>query len=616
MWAVFLVTLAFSLFSARVASTVYDADFYKRHLAEQDVYGFALGDLASAAIEQPPDYVLEGLGYHPVDALGLSTAQVVDALNAAFPREWVQRQAEGAIDRTIGYLNRDSDDLDIVVAIDERVPAVTRELKSLFTGPRLHRLALEQYAAAEVDEALGQGATPFGVSLENEDVVAAIGRSVPPDWVDKHAAAIIDESSAYLSGRQDTMELRLPLYERADAAAEELKALFAEADFDGAQLAWHIGYDLASRIPAAVDMPFGVSLAGAEVVEAAVGGLSGPWLVQQARLAAAAAAPYVVGIADGFRAEIPAIEVRAAALGAVEALTWARLEARLAALPACAEGETPFRAGAPAPNELPRCLPSGMGADTLSRMMDVDVAGDVERLVGANFPGSVEYTQADLRRGMGGEDSPSVRGMDRLRGLMSDGWTYTDEALLEDWAGEEGSGVYDLRAALSGGWQFTLDDLEELTASEDGGTGAAGVLEQLRSVPVGSAWLTLVLVVALAAMLAAAGLLGGQSRRGRLAWASATLASASFVLLMVFALSVGPAFQNALGEIHAEATASADSPAAKLAAEKVVDVAQAMARDFSGGLTLNALWLFLAGALAFGLSFLRVGALRSSPGGC
>ena len=616
MWAAFLVTLAFTLFSARVGATLYDADFYKRHLAEQDVYGFALGEFTTTAIDElrgkPPDFFSETLPENPIQAMGLSTADLVRSVNNVFPQEWTQAQVEGAIDGVIGYVSGDRDDLDVLIAFHERVPAASTELKPILSSDGVHGLVLELYAAREVDEAIEQGAAPLGAELERDDVVAAIDRSVPAEWLSPHVEAAIDEVAAYMSSQQDTLEIHVPLYERADTAIEEVNALYAGADLDDAQLAELVGFEIALRLPAVITMPFGVVLTRAEVAAAAAGGLPGPWLERQARLVIASAAPYVVGRVDSFSAHIPTVEGRAAALAAVESLVWARLESRLAALPACAAGETPFRAGAPAPNELPQCSPPGTASVSLLDMLDVEVAGDVERVVGVHFPGAVEYTQADLRRGMGGEDSRSVLSMDRLRILFSDGWTYTDSDLLEDWSGEEGDGVDNLRSILTDGWRITLAELDELTASEDGEAGASVVLEQIRSVPVGSAALTLVMALTLSAMLAAAGLLGGQGWRGRLAWASATLASASFVLLLASVVTIGPVLQSVLGELGADAAASAGSVTAELAADKSVDVAQSMARDFSGGLTLSCLWLFLASALAFGLSFWRAGAMRRS----
>ena len=610
------MTLAFTLFSARVGATLYDADFYKRHLAEQDVYGFALGEFTTTAIDElrgkPPDFFSEILPENPIQAMGLSTTELVQSVNNVFPQEWAQAQVEGAIDGVIGYVSGDRDDLDVLIAFHERVPAASIELKPILSSDGVHGLVLELYAAREVDEALEHGAAPFGVDLKREDVVAAIDRSVPAEWLSPHVVAAIDEIAAYVSSQQDTLEIHVPLYERADAAIEELNALYAETDLDDAQLAELVGSEIAARLPAVVEMPFGVALAGAEVAEAAAAGLPSPWLERQARLVIASAAPYVVGSLDGFSAGIPTVEVRAAALESVESLVWVRLESRLAALPDCEVGETPFRTGAPAPNEMPKCLPPGASTAALLDSLDMDVAGDVERVVGVHFPSAVEYTRADLRRGMGGADSPSVLAMDRLRALFSDGWTYTESDLLEDWSGEEGDGVDNLRSILTDGWRITLDDLDGLTGAEDGEAGASVALRQIRALPVGSAALTLVMALALAAMLAAAGLLGGQGRRGRLAWASAMLASASFVLLLASVVTVGPVLQSAIGEVGADAAASAGSVTAELAADKSVDVAQSMARDFTRGLTLNCLWLFLAGALAFGLSFWRAGAMRRS----
>ncbi len=602
--AVFLVFLAFALFGSRVSATLYDPEFYKRHLAEQEVYGFVLDDLTSASIEElrgkPPDFFSILLPDNPIAALGLPTTDLVQSVNGVFPPDWVQEQLEGVIDQVVGYVNGDRDELDIRIAIHERVPAASDELKALFGSSRVHDLVLEHYAAAEVGEAFEQGVAPFGASLDQDDVVAAIDRSVPQEWLSEHVDNAIDEVAAYMSGQRDTMEIHVPLYERAEVAAEELNGLFEESDLDSTSFADVVASELESELPAIVEMLFGVSVTGAEVAEAVESGLPDQWLDEQARVVVASAAPYIVGRTDGFRANLSTTGGRDSALAAVEALVWERLEARLVGLRRCASGEQPFRARYATANELPGCSPPGIDTESLLGMLEVDVAGDVERMVGRHFPGSVEYTHADMRRGMGGEDSRSVLAMDRLRILFGDGWTYTDVDLREDWAGESSEGVEDLRSILSEGWSITLGDSDESQSGTDDGSDVTDVLDQLRSVPAG-----LVSVLVLAALLAAAGLLGGQSWRGRLAWASATLAVASILLFLVLVASVGPLLQTAIGEVKAEAVEELDSPTAVLGVEKALEVAQSMADEVLGGMARSSLWLFVLGSAAFVLTFLR-----------
>ena len=593
----FLAVLAFWLLGARAGATLYEPDFYKRHLAEQDVYGFILGDLAAAAIEElrsrSPDYFSVILPDNPIEALELSTADLVNSIKGAFPPEWAREQVEEAIDQLVGYLSGERDEVDVRIAIDERVPAAAHELKLILSSSRVHSLVLEHYAAAEVGEAFEQGVAPFGARLDRDDVVDAIDRSVPQEWLSEHVASAIDEVAAYMSGQRDTMEIHLPLYERAEDAVEELNGLYKGRDLDSAQFVVVITSELESRLPAVVEMPFGVSVTGADVVEAAGSGLSGQWLDEQARAVAASAAPFIVGSSDDFRARISTTEGRDSALAAVEALVWERLEARLAGLRRCAAGELPFRARYATANELPRCSPPGVGTETLLDMLEVDVPGDVERLVGRHFPGSVVYTPADLRRAMGGEDSRSVLAMDRLRILFGDGWTYTDVDLHEDWAGESSEGLEDLRNILSEGRRITLSDSD-----------VSDVLEQIRSLSARSTGLAIVLV--LAALLAAAGLLGGQSWRGRLAWASATLAVASALLLLVLVASVGELLYTVLNEIRAGVLEDLDSPTAVLAVEKWLDVAGSMVDEIMGGLVRNSLGLFVVGVVGIALSFVRV----------
>ncbi len=595
--AAFLVLLAFALLGARAGATLYEPDFYKRHLDEQDVYGFTLGDLAVAAIEElrskPADFFSEGREDNPIEELDLSTTDLVNSINGAFPPEWVRGQTEEVVDQIIGYFNGERDDLDVRIAIDERVPAAAQELKSIAKSSRLYSLVLDDYVVPNMEEALEQGVPLFETPPGRDDVLASLGRTMPEEWFNEQVGEAIDEAAAYMSGQRDTMSIHVPLYERAEAAIAEVKVLYAESTLDSDQFVEEVASDLASGLPDLVEMPSGVSLTEAEVVEAAKSGLSGPWLDEQVQVMVASVAPYMLGSTDGFQAQISTTDGRDSALAAVETLVWERIEERQAGLSWCAAGEQPFLAGVPMRDELPRCLPPGVDTKALLEMLDLDVTGDVERMVGGHFPDSVEYTDADLRLAAGGEDSQGVEAMGQLRMLFSEGWTYTEVDLQEDWAGESSERVEDLRSTLSDGWSITLSDSD-----------ANDVLERLRSLLARSTGLAIVLV--LTALLVAAGLLGGQSWRGRLAWASATLAVASVLLLLVLVASVGTLLYTVLNEVRTDAVDDLDSPTAVLGVEKAVDVAGSMVDEIMGGLVRNTLGLFVVGVGGIALSFVRV----------
>ena len=159
---------------------------------------------------------------------------------------------------------------------------------------------------------------------------------------------------------------------------------------------------------------------------------------------------------------------------------------------------------------------------------------------------------------------------------------------------------------MSEGWSITLGDSDEPQSGTDDGSDVNDVLEQLRSVPAGSTGLTLVSVLVLAALVATAGLLGGQSWRGRLAWASVTLAVAAAMMLLVSVVSIGPLLQTAIGEVKTEAVEELDSPTAVLGVEKALDVARSMADEVLGGIVRNSLLLFVVGVVGIALSFVRV----------
>ena len=99
----FLVLFGFALVILRLGSTFQNPDFYKAHLADADVYNFVMVEVSTSGIDElrgkPADFYSDTLKENPLDAVGLSTADMVSSLNRALPPAWVQEQAELTIDR-------------------------------------------------------------------------------------------------------------------------------------------------------------------------------------------------------------------------------------------------------------------------------------------------------------------------------------------------------------------------------------------------------------------------------------------------------------------------------------------------------------------------------------
>ena len=83
------------------------------------------------------------------------------------------------------------------------------------------------------------------------------------------------------------------------------------------------------------------------------------------------------------------------------------------------------------------------------------------------------------------------------------------------------------------------------------------------------------------------------------------MAAPSLLLFLVTTLSIGPVLDSGIGQLKAEAAEDLGSETALLGMEKALALAQSLGDDFIGGMARSSLWLFVIGALAFGLAFIR-----------
>ena len=612
----FLVLFGFALIILRLGSTFQNPDFYKAHLADADVYSFVMVDVFTSGIDElrgkPADFYSDTLNENPLDAVGLSTADMVSSLNRALPPAWVQEQVERTIDQAGGYLAGDLDSFEVAVSIEERVPDATRELKTLLRKSRLYHLVLDEVVTPEIDKALAGGvALPFNAPLDRDEVVAAVRRVVPEDWAKDQVDNALDEMAAYMVGDQETITIHVPFDRRADVALEEAKKILVTADSSELIFDEVILPVLEANLPKSYDLPFGGAITDEEVIVAMRERLSPAWLEEQALSVLDQAGPYLIGSVDSFRVVIPTAEPQGVALAVVEDLTVSKLDAILNALPECTAGQSPFRSGAPSLDETPQCAPPGMDAGELITLWNVDltsaVADALADVIGNRIPDELVYTEADMRRAMDG--SGGLDALDKARELLSQGWTYTEADLLEDQPDDSGNSWDDLRAATSNGWTYTDADLREDVAS-----GSFDSIEEFREQPARARSLRFLVYLLLAALLALIGFLGGTNWWSRIAWAAATLGVASILALVASVLVFKPVVRGLIDDLRLLASEGMESPTGLLLVEKVIEVAQAMADDFLSGIARYSLALFVFAAVVFAAAFVRSRLVSSRSG--
>ncbi|HBJ30082.1 MAG TPA: hypothetical protein DDY93_01770, partial [Dehalococcoidia bacterium] len=106
------IALFASLLVAVVLLEVNDSflnpQFYSDTLRDADIYNFALNDLPRSALDEArliaPQDIDPSLDENPLVSSGLTTGDLVAALNRALPPEWVQSVVEQVLDEPGDYI--------------------------------------------------------------------------------------------------------------------------------------------------------------------------------------------------------------------------------------------------------------------------------------------------------------------------------------------------------------------------------------------------------------------------------------------------------------------------------------------------------------------------------
>ncbi|MBF8267659.1 MAG: hypothetical protein HW388_1167 [Dehalococcoidia bacterium] len=618
----FLVLLLLSLILLRVNATFLKPGFYKEELEKADVYNFLLDDLLTSGVdelrEKEPDFFSDTMKENPLVTLNLTTEDIVSAAQASLPPSWVQEQVEQVLDQAGGYITGERDSFQITIEGAERVKATKEEVKALIRKAQIYRLLFDEFVTPEVDNALNdQNMLPFDVSLTGEDITGAVQRVASEEWVEEQLGLALDEVVAYVVGDQDSFEVNVQLAERADIALIEVKDLLRKANFFDLLFDQVVDPMLREQLPSLTTLPFGVDITHEEVLSALREIVPPEWLQEQVEGIIDEAGPYLTGKRDTFQVVVPLAERREVALTVIEDLARTKFEALIAGLPPCGMGQLPFPGGVPSPDEMPVCIPPGVEVQVLVDSLNIDIAAQVRGMIGGQIPDQLTYTEVDLRQALsGGDGGDNLKMLDKVREVISQGWTYTDADMRRDLQRSQGTlrQLDDVRAALKGGWTYTDVDFRENVGNAGDGDGEVlARLDLSRSYLSRARNLQFLVYVLLGLLLAAIGFLGGRRWWSRLAWVAVTLGMASAIALAVFGPVYGTVSQRLVDDLRPEVLQDMEGTQL-LAAEKGMDVLWMVADDFFYGIARTSLILLVIALVLFGASQVwRVRSRESKP---
>ena len=609
----------FSLISLRVNDTVLSSGFYVSQLRDADAFNFFYDDLLPLLIDEASE---EETLDRDIDLREVKP-QIIQALRETLPPDWLQEQAEAAIEAFFPYLVGKTDEFVIEVPIADRIRGAGPAFKKATTDGAFVDLLYDDVVTPEVEEAFSDAsAVPLDLSLTAGEVVEIFRRVATDAWLHLQIANAIDEVIPYFAGDAEHFTVTIRPEDRIDVARGEIKGVLAGWDARAFLFDEIVDPVVETNIGESFGVPFNLTVTSQEVQSILRDILTEDWIRLRVDQLVDTTTDYLSGRTETFSMVVPLSDRKVAAVTSVGRLTDARLEALYPTIRECTAQELRTINLLDFARTGIACRPPGTTLEQLKAVVSLtNFDAEVTRLVDLALPDTFTLTQAETRATIG-EEQWSV--LQDIRGWVRDGFTFTDvdlegELAEADFTGRvpyddldaagrqaarDQSGNVDafrdaLRDITDG--RFTQDDLRDRMregnsdAYDDFQDGRED-LDSMRSGVSFLAWLVPAL------LLVSVGMLGGRSIPAKVMWAAAFLAVPSVILFAVAGPGYTSGYRDDVEREIDESIASTDldTPSERAITEKGADIGLNAVDDILSGLSSRALILMVVSLVALG----------------
>ena len=269
------------------------------------------------------------------------------------------------------------------------------------------------------------------------------------------------------------------------------------------------------------------------------------------------------------------------------------------------------------PTGLPSCVPPNIDIEDIKDRFSLNAVDAVDDFVLGSVPDTAVFTDRQIRAALsqaGAADNLDL--LDEVRELLRDGFIHTHEDLRRDLAGDQGNGYVDtlddVRGFLSEDWTYTEADFRE-DLGGDGGTVVKELDDGCNLFALAQSFRLMIYLPVLLSLVSI-GFLGGRGWTGRVAYGAGCLLITAGIVFVIwgpgyesFAKS-GPIYESlGLADLETQRQEALDDIAARgghfpntarLAANKLFDVAESVADRFASGIASSSLNLAIIGLVA------------------
>ena len=324
-----LLPLLFSVLALlRLNDTFLEPGFYPDQLEKADVYEFVMIDVLTSALDEAraldPEELGMDLDENPLAASGLTTHQIVSAVNRVLPPELLEEVGAPIALQAGEYIAAERDELTVAARTGDYFEALVEEIEQLLAETDAYDLLLEEELEPRIKESATEALTAnedaapwmlglFGSPEDVDDTLTRLIDSVlTPEWVQEQVESALDEVTPYMVSESDSFEIRIHLTdEEVNEVVEEAKAILREADTHGLLLE----QEIEPRVREAADEAmaadpdvsrwtmqlFGTGEEAADRLTQAIGRVVTPeWVQAQIESALDKVPPYLVGKSHSF----------------------------------------------------------------------------------------------------------------------------------------------------------------------------------------------------------------------------------------------------------------------------------------------------------------------------
>lgn len=171
--------------------------------------------IAPAAIQSASDFTEGPLG------ITLTPLQAEEAARDIVPVAWIDDKVFTTLDALDLFMSGQSDTLTVNISFEDRVPVAAEVAKRILTKSNADQVIFDKLIEPQITEQIGQFTIlSYKVTIEDDEIADAVSQIAPPDWVDGHIDAIIDNVASYMSRKSDSLNYTVDLTSQREAAVD------------------------------------------------------------------------------------------------------------------------------------------------------------------------------------------------------------------------------------------------------------------------------------------------------------------------------------------------------------------------------------------------------------